>query len=963
MKNLEELKGQLSTVKSQVDAKMTELYEAGVAYPEMNEEVAKLNNQITVLNNEITESRNDLVSSIMFLRKENIKKEISDIDVELNNKITELQNNGNQYPEMDQSIINLNAKKSLLQKEVLDIEAHENNNVTSNIEKLEQKYNETKTSLEARQNELYNSGNQYPEMDQEVIKLNSELLSLTNEIRDLHNKLIVDAYVTKKEDLETQLADLENSLNNRMTELSNDGNAYPQMDNNVIELNNSITSIKESINKLSNEYENNLLTDNIFETIELPKIDQNIKEDFSKSNDNEPIVSNESSVVEPIIQEPPVVDQSNSLNTQILTEKTKKDIVEPEIDQPTISENINALETNNIDPAIEESSTIDNNSLNTQLLSEKKKLEIQLNILDKFAKGEMDQTNKKSESFDSRIAKLESQIEKLNLNQNVTKHVDPAQALSTSRDELEEILIDKESSATKEEMKAIETYRAAASLPTVENVIASLNSAAILPDNSSIKNSLIDTITKIEAAYIKDDDEIKMSRDRMAELNIKPFESTITNSFENEIAELIQQIQSIKNEKAKREKTVEKIKQKIEAKISDIDEKLGNHKESNNKEQAVMETEVAEKDEQEIPPELASDDKSNNLFNRFTDKLHELADKKAEAKEQQVRDNADKMQELANYSNKLHQIAEEDRIFNDENRVEKDNNWMEQKTARSLGKFNDNNPEIASVEANKESIEPVIVEQQSNQSEESNKEEVPPTFADDNNDKFKVPHVIKQIQKAPQKLLEKISKSTFAEKVTKVLECLQKAKVAVATATMIIGAGILSSSANQNINVEASTDTVDKTQTFVDTTNNIADNIQKINDTQKEIAQANVKVSFDNSDNALSQTAEDIDFNNALQQQINEILNGQTGVYTSSDRAISGTDMKMPTTSQIDNSWKEAQPGAYYDAEGNKISETDAMNMVESGEQVAARMDNDRGTAGYINIGATTEENTQGMSR
>ena len=301
---------------------------------------------------------------------------------------------------MDQSIINLNAKKSSLQKEVLDIEAHENNKVTSNIEKLEQKYNETKTSLEARQNELYNSGNQYPEMDQEVIKLNSELLSLTNEISDLHNKLIVDAYVTKKEDLETQLADLENSLNNRLTELNNDGNAYPQMDNNVIELNNSITSIKESINKLSNEYENNLLTDNIFETIELPKIDQNIKEDFSKSNDNEPIVSNESSVVEPIIQEPPVVDQSNSLNTQILTEKTKKGIVEPEIDQPTISENINTLETNNIDPAIEESSTIDNNSLNTQLLSEKKKLEIQLNILDKFAKGEMDQTNKKSESFE-----------------------------------------------------------------------------------------------------------------------------------------------------------------------------------------------------------------------------------------------------------------------------------------------------------------------------------------------------------------------------------------------------------------------------------------------------------------------------------------------------------------------------------------------------------------------------------
>ena len=272
MKNLEELKEQLSTLQSQLNSKMSELYENNIAYPGMNEKVIELNNQIATLSNEILNSKKDLNSSIVIYKKDNLEKEISDIETQMNNRIQELYNEGNQYIETDDTIINLNSKKILLENELSSLKKYiKDNMITSNLERLQNEYKEKQSLLEARQNELYNNGEQYIQMDSKIMELNNELLRLNNEINNLHNKLIVDAYVTKKEELEEKVSNLENNLNNKLDELHNDGNAYPQMDETVIKLNSEIASLNDSIKELVSKYKNNLLNDDIFDTIEVSR--------------------------------------------------------------------------------------------------------------------------------------------------------------------------------------------------------------------------------------------------------------------------------------------------------------------------------------------------------------------------------------------------------------------------------------------------------------------------------------------------------------------------------------------------------------------------------------------------------------------------------------------------------------------------------------------------------------------
>ena len=272
MKNLEELKEQLSTLQSQLSSKMSELYENNIAYPEMNEEVIELNNQIATLSNEILNSKKDLNSSIVIYKKDNLEKEISDIETQINNRIQELYNEANQYIETDNTIINFNSKKILLENELSSLKKYiKDNMITSNLERLQNEYKEKQSLLEARQNELYNNGEQYIQMDSKIMELNNELLRLNNEINNLHNKLIVDAYVTKKEELEEKVSNLENNLNNKLDELHNDGNAYPQMDETVIKLNSELASLNDSIKELVSKYKNNLLNDDIFDTIEVSR--------------------------------------------------------------------------------------------------------------------------------------------------------------------------------------------------------------------------------------------------------------------------------------------------------------------------------------------------------------------------------------------------------------------------------------------------------------------------------------------------------------------------------------------------------------------------------------------------------------------------------------------------------------------------------------------------------------------
>ena len=932
MRNLKELNEQLLNVKSQLDKKMAELYENGVAYPEMNEEVVRLNNEIASINNEILSSKRELTANVAILRKEATEKELLDVENRLNNRISELHNEGNPYPQLDEAVMNLEAQIPNLKTELSDIENYiTNNNITSTLSDLENQYKNIYSLLEARKKELYESGNQYPEMDTEIIRLNSELTGLTQGIAKMHNKLKVDAYMIQKEKLETKLDTLNNELNDRMDTLNREENLYPQMDETVIKLNNEISALKNNIVELDKRYENNTLTDEVFDVVELPKVEVANKTDDTINEYSEQTVQNETVNKEQESE----IHQEQEQSEQVDLSNTANEISKPIIQENSIQNTSETKENEQTDDA-----------LKTQLLAEKKKYNVQLKILEKYLNGEINLKNEKTESFDEQIKRLKSKISSIQLQEN--KPIEMSVILNNSRNDLENLIIDNETSISANESQAIEFYRKAASLPTVNNIITALKLSATLPDESIFKSNLIDTITKIDAAYIKDEDDVKLTRDTMNSLNIKPFDIN-ENNPENQITKLIQEIESVNKEREKRKIIATKKINDINSKIADIDKMLLESKQDINQttDHKIDENSNSESDippvipttgheigenpnsesdippvmddndnnEEELPPTFAPDENSQSRFGGIAAKIRELASKKSD------NDLKEQNQEYQEYANKLEQIASEGRIFTDEARVNEENNWMESKTAQSLGALDNSDNYL------------------------------------NNEDSLAKPHIIKSVKKASQKLIEKIRNTKFSEKVSIALNYLKKAKLAVVTGAIIIAAGVASLGASKNINgtLENNTAVIQEYE---------SDNNTDLNSPTDNIIDQENETEFTNDDANQMQESEatDIDFNTQLQNQINEILNGQTGVYTSSDRAISGTDMKMPTSNQIENSWIMAEPSVFYDAEGNKISEADAIEKVENGEQIAARMDNDRGTAGYINVGASNE-NTSGFTR
>lgn len=911
MRNLKELNEQLLNVKSQLDKKMAELYENGVAYPEMNEEVVRLNNEIASINNEILSSKRELTANVAILRKEATEKELLYVENRLNNRISELHNEGNPYPQLDETVMNLEAQISNLKTELSDIENYiTNNNITSTLSDLENQYKNIYSLLEARKKELYESGNQYPEIDTEIIRLNSELTGLTQGITKMNNKLKVDAYMIQKEKLETKLDTLNNELNDRMDTLNREENLYPQMDETVIKLNNEISALKNNIVELDKRYENNTLTDEVFDVVELPKVEVANKTDDTINEYSEQTVQNETVNKEQESE----IHQEQEQSEQVDLSNTANEISKPIIQENSIQNTSETKENEQTDDA-----------LKTQLLAEKKKYNVQLKILEKYLNGEINLKNEKTESFDEQIKKLKSKISSIQLQEN--KPIEMGVILNNSRNDLENLIIDNETSISANESQAIEFYRKAASLPTVNNIITALKLSATLPDESIFKSNLIDTITKIDAAYIKDEDDVKLTRDAMNSLNIKPFDIN-ENNPENQITKLIQEIESINKEREKRKIIATKKINDINSKIADIDKMLLESKQDINQttghktgENSNSESNIPpvmddnDNNKEELPPTFAPDENSQSRFGGIAAKIREIASKKSD---RELKEQNQKYQE---YANKLEQITNEGRIFTDEARVNEENNWMESKTAQSLGALDNSDNYL------------------------------------NNEDSLTKPHIIKSVKKASQKLIEKIRDTKFSEKVSIALNYLKKAKLAVVTGAIIIAAGVASLGASKNLNgtLENNTAVIQEYE---------SDNNTDLNSpTDNKIDQEN-ETEFTNDDANQMQEPEatDIDFNTQLQNQINEILNGQTGVYTSSDRAISGTDMKMPTSNQIENSWIMAEPSVFYDAEGNKISEADAIEKVENGEQIVARMDNDRGTAGYINVGASNE-NTSGFTR
>lgn len=871
MKNLEELKEQLSTLQSQLSSKMSELYENNIAYPEMNEEVIELNNQIATLSNEILNSKKDLNSSIVIYKKDNLEKEISDIETQMNNRIQELYNEGNQYIETDDTIINLNSKKILLENELSSLKKYiKDNMITSNLERLQNEYKEKQSLLEARQNELYNNGEQYIQMDSKIMELNNELLRLNNEINNLHNKLIVDAYVTKKEELEEKVSNLENNLNNKLDELHNDGNAYPQMDETVIKLNSEIASLNDSIKELVSKYKNNLLNDDIFDTIEVSR---------------EEVVTNE----------------------HVLTNNTSENMAD---EKSVLNSETNEASENNLeDKTANNNKEVVDNTIEIDL-AELERKQVLLNnkaiLYNKLMSGERTIENGKvikTDSFVKRKKILEQKISELE-----EKRLSAQNLISNS--ELEQ---------QKQSVQSLINY-----FPEMKD-----EEPIVLYNNAIKSQNKEDILKAIQAVNTMENELHKNPILEVLNTMLTIDEQKLKNSnLENELAKLTKE----KEELLKLEQdTIDMYTADLNAtkeELSQVTEQINNLKvqKETNKENTTSNIKLSEEDSKKVE-NLPGSSSPTAMLPR--NKLEET------------------------YKERLENAAKEEPIFHDTEM--KENSMPVEETNQTEVGLNNNDNNLNSEQKTTSN------EENQDSKQENNEENLDLNLIPKNDDDLDFdltpeeykPQIIQSVKKASAKLLEKIKNSKFIELTTKVIEKLREHKVAALAVTSAAFIGIVGM-AGISKNNEDKTNTNEITQTTEQTFETPTES-----NIETPIEPAIETTPVETSEVVATPTDEETSYKEDLSQALSNILNSNSEVYTSADRAINNTNGLQPYT----ESWQNAEPSAYYKIEDNqlqKMNETEANNYYQDGGNVAVRMDNNGTPIGYVSV--DQQENTSSKS-
>ena len=854
MKNLEELKEQLSTLQSQLSSKMSELYENNIAYPEMNEEVIELNNQIATLSNEILNSKKDLNSSIVIYKKDNLEKEISDIETQINNRTQELYNDGNQYIETDDTIINLNSKKILLEKELSSLKKYiKDNMITSNLERLQNEYKEKQSLLEARQNELYNNGEQYIQMDSKIMELNNELLRLNNEINNLHNKLIVDAYVTKKEELEEKVSNLENNLNNKLDELHNDGNAYPQMDETVIKLNSEIASLNDSIKELVSKYKNNLLNDDIFDTIEVSREEVVTNEHVLTNNTSEKM-ADEKSVLNS------ETNEASENNLEDKTANNNKEVVD------------NTIETDLAE--LERKQVLLNNKaiLYNKLMSGERTIE----------NGKVIKTDsfvKRKEILEQKISELEEQrlsAQNLISNSELEQQKQSVQGLINYFPEMKD-------------EEPIVLYNNAIKSQNKEDILKAIQAVNTM-ENELHKNPILEVLNTM--------------------LTIDEQKSKNSN-LENELAKLTKE----KEELLKLEQdTIDMYTADLNAtkeELSQVTEQINNLKvqKETNKENTTSNIKLSEEDSKKVE-NLPGSSSPTAMIPR--NKLEET------------------------YKERLENAAKEEPIFHDTEM--KENSMPVEETNQTEVGLNNNDNNLNSEQKTTSN------EENQDSKQENNEENLDLNLIPKNDDDLDFdltpeeykPQIIQSVKKASAKLLEKIKNSKFIELTTKVIEKLREHKVAALAVTSAAFIGIVGM-AGISKNNEDKTNTNEITQTTEQTFETPTES-----NIETPIEPAIETTPVETSEVVATPTDEETSYKEDLSQALSNILNSNSEVYTSADRAINNTNGLQPYT----ESWQNAEP--------------EANNYYQDGGNVAVRMDNNGTPIGYVSV--DQQENTSSKS-
>ena len=343
----------INEVNELIKTRTEQLYDENTPYVEMDPEIIALNGELTSLNNEVNIERNEVYAYVLNYRKSTLEADLKNANDRYNARGDELAANGVDYTSqfMDPEYNSLANEINSIQGEINNLNGYTEMYPQTRLGGLERQLADANASLaevnanlDERMNTLADEGNNYPQMDQEVINLNgqitalnAQIVTINNSIHNMQEEIRKNAYYLRVEELKQDLSNASKKIEEKEIELDNNNVSYDDryMDQDYINVCRERDYIQKQIDDLKYKYDNNLLTEEIFNQINLSELPKKKNEntqtnqngstqagtnESAQSNENENAQSDENNNTQTDTN-----DNSNDIENQIkdLEEKLK----------------------------------------------------------------------------------------------------------------------------------------------------------------------------------------------------------------------------------------------------------------------------------------------------------------------------------------------------------------------------------------------------------------------------------------------------------------------------------------------------------------------------------------------------------------------------------------------------------------------------------------------------------------
>ena len=285
------IRNRIDEINNRINERTNELIEEQNPYIEMDSENIALNSELTSLNNEMDIARNEVYAYAVNYRKNNLENDLKSTNDRYAERGKELTENDVDFTSqfMDSEYNSLANEINSIQGEINNLNGYIESYSQTRFGSLEKQLEEANANLEARINTLEEEGNNYPQMDEEVINLNGQISMLNDSIKKMKEEIKENAYYLRAQELENNLLNANKKIEEKEIELDNNNVSYDDRyrDEEYINLCREKDYIQKMIDDLKYKYDNNLLTEEIFNEISLPELPKKVNDKSSTKSGND----------------------------------------------------------------------------------------------------------------------------------------------------------------------------------------------------------------------------------------------------------------------------------------------------------------------------------------------------------------------------------------------------------------------------------------------------------------------------------------------------------------------------------------------------------------------------------------------------------------------------------------------------------------------------------------------------